>query len=104
MRSITKPGTRCKTPLGVARSALIEVGRIDLAAKVYTNRAGMASMNPNDRSEVDDETVVRAFHIAHTLIHPHAVLERVDGELGIWCDICWNASCASAAMREALGS
>ena len=70
----------------VARNALREVGRGDIAERVVPNRAGMPSVLHVDR---DREVVVKAFLLGHLAEGHHAELNDSDGELGIWCQECY---------------
>lgn len=82
--------------VAVAVNALLEVGRPDLAAGVYENRANHPSHKPgmNSMSVRDANVVARAFHLAHLTFHPSAVLEEDPeacgrpGQLGITCWEC----------------
>jgi len=67
----------------VARAALIEAGRPDMAMDVRPNKAGWPSASIY--ATRDDELLVRAFWLAHITVHPDAVIE----DHGINCTICW---------------
>lgn len=75
------------TAVDVARAALREVGRGDLAERVNENRGGWPTMVHHDH---DRDVVVRAFWLGHVTSHPTAVIahdEATDGSC-ILCDVC----------------
>ena len=49
----------------VARAALIEVGRADLAEHVHANRIGAPSLLPEHRADTDEMVTMRAFLLGH---------------------------------------
>lgn len=77
----------------VARNALIEVGRPDLARRVKENGAHHPMMEVRYKSgEGEEEIVAKAFWLGHNALYPdhHAKL-TLDAESGlpcIWCAKC----------------
>jgi hypothetical protein len=79
------------TAVTVARAALIEAGRPDLAARVNENKAGWPTMAHTDG---EHEIVVRAFWLGHISTGHRAAIERdpLDDDMpGIFCDDCWES-------------
>lgn len=68
----------------VARAALMEVGRPDLAAATVPNRAGMPSSHHDD---ADTPILVRAYLLGH-LAEGHDAQLAEGG--GIWCQECFD--------------
>jgi hypothetical protein len=73
-------------PVDVARAALCEAGRPDMAERVRINRAGFPSSDIY--ATRDQKLLVRAFWLAHITVHPPATID--DDGLGITCPVCWN--------------
>jgi hypothetical protein len=74
----------------VARAALTEAGRPDLAIRVNENRAGWPSMR---HSNGEHETVVRAFWLGH-IATGHQATIGTDDDTGlpyINCNTCWES-------------
>ena len=70
----------------VARAALCEVGRPDIAERVRANRSGWPSVKHGDD---DHDVIVRAFLLAHLSAGHHA-RASIDmwGDKGIYCVEC----------------
>ena len=73
-------------PVDVAKAALCEAGRPDMAERVRVNRAGFPSSDIY--ATRDQQLLVRAFWLAHTTVHPRATIDA-DG-CGISCPTCWS--------------
>jgi hypothetical protein len=76
----------------VARAALCEAGRPDLARGVRANKIGVPSLRHQDQ---DHQVVVKAFLLGHLAAGHQARIINDGG--GIGCDECWDASIAGAA-------
>jgi hypothetical protein len=74
-------------PGAVARAALCEVGRSDLAENVGSNRVGNPTLRPEHRGPGDQHVIVKAFLLDHLSRGHHA---RLDDE-GIRCDECYGS-------------
>lgn len=70
------------TPTEIAKAALCEAGRPDLADAVYENRAGWPA-SPDAVRSPDREVLLRAFYLAHQPFHP---VEIVTSDGHRWLD------------------
>lgn len=86
-------------PVQVAKAALCEAGRVDLAERVHANRAGWPSII--DTADSDRRVVVRAFWLAHRSTgHRRCFLDpRPAG--GIVCHDCEDQAFLDAAAAAA---
>lgn len=83
------------SPVDVARAALLEVGRPDLAAAVFANRAGNPRVGWPLYHEAD--TLVPAFVLGHQATGHDARLGTFDGLPCVDCATCYDAAVARHA-------
>ena len=82
----------------VARAALMEVGRADLARLTHTNRVGMPSARHDDS---DTGVLVRAFCLGHVAAGHDAKVVHHNGVPAIWCQKCYDRI---EALSSTIGS
>lgn len=69
----------------IAKAALMEAGRPDIAASVLPNRAGVPGAYWLEDHPEDEDVIVRAFLMGHLAMR-HVAHRRI----GVCCHTCWD--------------